>query len=1102
MPGGSEAAAERYLPVDLSRQDPPLYRPAVTDPKISLLPFNHLHWEDFERLLLDIAQVVDELVEARRYGMPGQEQAGIDVVGRSRDGDWYAYQAKKVARLERAQAHKALDAFARGRQPFGARRLVIATACQGTRAEVSDLIHEYQANHPNLKFDQVWDAEYLSTILRSHPYIVSRYFGDAVAGRFCDAAAPSRTKPTSVLTHEEMLRGLRSRHTFLLGSELPFVGPGSDHEADPARLLSRLPALDPPGVLLVGPAGAGKTRTCFEVAARAHAAGWRVLHVPAGSEVTVEQLSADVLRPDRGRILLVFDHIDGCSQLDLRAMADRFLADAKRSGMDVTFLASTRPGSRDDLMEQRGAGFLFKLVRLRDDRTYRSQVAGHIIHSVAPGAVRELGEAAMARICGQRPIITLLTARAIERYLADGRRVPDVVSSHVGQLRPWLRDALRHDQLTRTNASRQGPLDVAEPSAQELACVVAAAACPQPRVAVEAAVNELPGADFGALAVTQLLRLGWLEEASGQLVTVHDIVTDELVVQSMLPPPSHSIHEPSATAVCAALSRNGRSFALLAEHLRRVMVDLSAQTERHQAADLEHFCWQWLIQHRVRLGELLACAGGDGEHALLTMVLERPWCGAGAEHWEELVSPWLARAEARHEATSFLATVLRSENAPAAGVTAALSWLSRHRTQTDADQVMRALLGRTDLTPTQHRFVLEHAMAWVEDRPRWSATPEVLCRLLTGAVTLTERIKAARCALGWLRRDRNPQPHTFRVVRLLLTLEDLPTEIRDSTVSTALAWVEAHDQDGAPVLRTLLRIKTLTEPQRHQVGVTSLRWLQEHPARPSRRPLIHALLDGDHARECLEILWSQIHDNETDPIVIHRMLEDERISTEQARFIIGQAFGWLQSTEPAAHRRLVLTALMHRHDLTAEESACLTGHAMALVDTDPDPKFLTVVLHRASSLNAEQIRRIVAVTVEQYRAQRSLKLKRPLVNALLQRSDLDSDEVRMVVELALGHLDADASLKRGDILISLLERTDLLSNERERAFSQALFWLDGGKTISNVRYPFLLIRLLRRADLPSPTAAACEYHAREWLATASSNDKRAQEIINHLPYRN
>ncbi|GLY85966.1 hypothetical protein Airi02_038950 [Actinoallomurus iriomotensis] len=906
-----------------------------------------------------------------------------------------------------------------------------------------------------------------------------------------------KPRQTSVLTHEEMLQGLRNRHTFLLGNELPFAGPGSYHEADPARLLARLSAPDPAGVLIVGPAGSGKTRTCFEVAAMAHVQGWRVLHVLASPEVTVEHLSAEVLESGYGRVLLIFDHLDGYSQLDLRALADRFPADAKRSGMDVAFLASTRPGSEDDLMNRGGA---FEPVHLRDDQAYRSQVAGHIIHTVAPASVRNLGKPVMAEACGQRPIITLLIARAIERCLTDGRPVPDVVNSHAGELRPWLRDALRHHQITGTGTTRQGPLDIARPSVQELACAVAVAACPQPREAVEAVVNELPGDNFGVLAVDRLLVLGWLEEVDGQLVTVHDIVTDELVLHSMLPPPSYGIHRPSAEAVCAALSRDGRSFALLAEHLRRLMADLSAQTKRHQAAALERFCGQWLVQQRVRLGDLLAVAGKDGEHALLTMVLDRPWCGTVTECWEELGALWLAWAEARHEATSFLATVLRSKNAPAALVNEALSWLSRHHTQTDADQVIQALLGRADLTPAQRRFVLDRAMVWVEDRPRWPATPEVLCRLLANAATRTERVETASCALTWLQRDPNPQAQVFRVVRLLLLLEDVPGESRDSALITALTWAEAHDQDGAPVLSTLLRARTLTEPQRHKVGEIGLRWLREHPPGPSRRPLIHALLDSDHARECLAILWSQIRENEADPVVIHRMLEDDRINAEQARFIIGQAFDWLQSAEPLVHRRLVITALMHRDDLTPEESARLTEHAMTLVNTDPNPKFLTVVLHRCSSLNAEQLRRIVAVTVEQCRSQRGLKPKRPLVNALLQRPDLAPDEAREVVGLALNHLDSDSALKRGAILISLLERLHLLPDESERALSHALRWLDQDGASSNVHFPFLLIRLLRRANLPSSTAATCERHAQEWLATMPPEDRRAEEIRRNLPY--
>ncbi|MCO5974809.1 ATP-binding protein [Actinoallomurus soli] len=911
-----------------------------------------------------------------------------------------------------------------------------------------------------------------------------------------------KPRQRSVLTHEEILQGLRSRHTFLLDNELPFAGPGADHEADPARLLARLSAADPPGVLIIGPAGAGKTRTCLEVAAIAHAQGWRVLHVLASPEVTVEHLSADLLESGHGRILLIFDHLDGYSQLDLRALADEFLADAKRSEIDVALLASTRPGSENELMHRGGAEFLFEPVHLRNDQAYRSQVAGHIIHTVAPASVQNLGETAMAEACGQRPIIALLIAQAIERCLTDGHPVPEVVNSHAGKLRPWLRDALQHDQLTGTVRTPPGPLSMAAPSAQELACAVAVAACPQPREDIEAVVDNLPGDNFGVLAVEHLLRLGWLEEVNGQLVTVHDIVTDELVLHSMLPPPSYGIHEPSAEAVFAALSRDIRSLALLAAHLRRIMADLSAQTKRHQAAVLKRFCEQWLVQHRARLGELLATAGKDGEHVLLTMLLDRPWCWTVAEWWEELGARWLAWAESRKEATSFLAAVIRAKHAPAVIVNAALSWLSRNYLQTDAHRVILALLGRTKLTAVQRRFVLNRAMAWVEKQPRWAATPEVLYRLLADAATRTERIEAARCALTWLRRDLHPQAQIFRVVRLLLTLEDVPGEFRNSTVITALSWVETHEQDGAPVLSALLRARTLTESQRHQVGEISLRWLREHPPEPSRRPLIHALLDSDQDREkCLSILWSQIRENEADPVVIYRMLEDGRINAEQARFVIDQAFGWLQSANHLADIRLVITALMRRDDLTAEESARLTNAAMVLVDTGSDPKFLTVMLRRCSSLNAEQVRRLVTAAVEQCRSRRGLKRKRPLINALLLRRDLAPDEVREAIGLAFRHLDADSALDRGAILISLLERLDLLPDESERAISHALRWLDQDQASSSIHFPHLLTRLLRRTDLPPPAVASCERHAREWLATVPPEDERAEDTRRNFPYQ-
>jgi hypothetical protein len=51
------------------------------DPQLEYLPTDQMSWENFERLLLRVAQDVRGLRSVRRYGTPGQAQKGLDVIG-------------------------------------------------------------------------------------------------------------------------------------------------------------------------------------------------------------------------------------------------------------------------------------------------------------------------------------------------------------------------------------------------------------------------------------------------------------------------------------------------------------------------------------------------------------------------------------------------------------------------------------------------------------------------------------------------------------------------------------------------------------------------------------------------------------------------------------------------------------------------------------------------------------------------------------------------------------------------------------------------------------------------------------------------------------
>ena len=85
-------------------------------------------------------------------------------------------------------------------------------------------------------------------------------------------------------------------HAYLLEENLPFVPPAEDDPAHPERLLQSL--VDNQNLLLIGEGGIGKTRTMHEVAERAQAQGWRVLHLlPSEKEVDLHAAAEVLLRP-------------------------------------------------------------------------------------------------------------------------------------------------------------------------------------------------------------------------------------------------------------------------------------------------------------------------------------------------------------------------------------------------------------------------------------------------------------------------------------------------------------------------------------------------------------------------------------------------------------------------------------------------------------------------------------------------------------------------------------------------------------------------------------------------------------------------------------
>jgi hypothetical protein len=180
--------------------------PPLIDAAPPLLNTHEMEWDAFERLLLRIARRLDGARDVRRYGISGQAQHGIDLVGFFDDKRPTIYQAKCVQAFGPGDLEEAVNKYGEGHRPFDAERMVIAVASEAHRTEIIEKLHSLRNVKPELEID-LWDRVQLSEILRDQPAIVTTFFGRTTAQRFCGMDAPIDRQETGSISADAILRG-------------------------------------------------------------------------------------------------------------------------------------------------------------------------------------------------------------------------------------------------------------------------------------------------------------------------------------------------------------------------------------------------------------------------------------------------------------------------------------------------------------------------------------------------------------------------------------------------------------------------------------------------------------------------------------------------------------------------------------------------------------------------------------------------------------------------------------------------------------------------------------------------------------------------------
>ena len=534
-----------------------------------------------------------------------------------------------------------------------------------------------------------------------------------------EAVTDSSLAYSGIVTHAEEVSSLSGLRRNLRADQLPFVPPDLDDESHPDNLFSRLSELaGVSGVLLVGAAGTGKTRTCFEVADRSQAHGWAVLHVKVTEPaVTNSQLESAVERASSDQVLVIIDYLNECPGLNLLALRD-WLPHAKSRGRRIALLACARPGW--EATTDAPLSPLFKTVHLEHGHDQSIRIRDEIITSLAPAALSVLGWQQLTRLCGLRPVIAMLIALEAEGQAARGTLPPVLDGVRPEELIDWLNRRLIEDGLV---ASKPPDLltDV-DPSldVQAIAAIMAAAPQKDSASLVECGGAAHEGKSEKAEDLLGVLQsMGWMVSDSNGISVVHDIVTDHVLERTFLRPASGTVRTATANRILSSCLTRGRTIGRYATSFGRLIRDLETENRATQSGKkLSEHCAIWFTDHAEAVGSVLASQENEGAYALGAVIENPAWSPVAFEKWSVVVAPWLSRHGTSLSARHLLYKGLAVVGPLGAGdlVSEALRWLDIHGTAVEASFVLRPLLER-ELDAGPAEAAVTHALTWLDTHP-------------------------------------------------------------------------------------------------------------------------------------------------------------------------------------------------------------------------------------------------------------------------------------------------------------------------------------------------------------------------------------------------
>jgi hypothetical protein len=929
------------------------------------------------------------------------------------------------------------------------------------------------------------------------------------------------SRPALVRSHHDELLDPSGRSRFLTTEALDYVPPPRSDKAHPANLWRLLSAEGTVvrGVLLVGTAGSGKTRTCYEVAALAEAARWRVLHVARDPALSTAQLAEVVYAQQEAEgILLLFDYLDTYTQLSVAELSE-FLSDARLP--PVACLASVRPG-RVEEARKRDSDWILREVPVCEDGDYQRRIVEQIFGVVARDALERLGLPVLLAACGHRPIIALLIAQEIEKRVYQ-RDPLEGSGLRQGSLGAWLHKRIGEDTASASTRELEARL---------LAYTAAAAASPRDRAIVERVMGVVLRDHSEVLPDDVLRRFmtsGWLLASGDRVEVVHDIVTDQLLQQA-LASDGRTISGHATRQLLSALLTDSGAFARAVEHLRRWSADLGSEPLR----EFERVCEGWLAENVDGVRTCLADPGrrADSGRMLLTMLSAAPWQSALVTQWAALVAPWLAEAEDEEPGLvrDLLLSALEGESdrLPAPLVDTALGWLADHQADPSAYAVIDRLLVSGGLSEEQREITARRAMRWLQDNRDWGTSYVLRGLLVAEDLQPKRRAEAVRKAVRWLP-GKERSPAASFVLRPLLERHQLDAEQRRvvldfaarwlslhaerwaasfvlaplalapdypvDVIGLASAWAESHRHDprAVHVPRALLERQSGDWQERRDAVVGALGWLAEHPRVPDAGSLLRTLLKQSYlsSREQEAALgyafeWLAKHATAEQAAYVYDVIPFDRLDPDRSAWVIQAAYTWLAehgAKLSASFPLRRLCRLPHEPDALDYAADWLDLHHPA-----PEAGFVIAPLLTADEPSRhDDLLRHTTGWLKQYGTTPAAWYV--LVNLCQPRHLAAEDRAEFAVESALAWFEVnDDPHKAGELVLGLLDLRDLASRLRNRVADRVLESLgDGGQVLNTGA---LLAGLFRLGQLSGDRQARIVDLALSHMEDLSTKDAR------------